>query len=93
MDTNLLHLSMCWLFNPYVCWIAVFSALLGAYYNATLRFKLSYVIWVASNCYLMIHNFQIHESAQATMYIVYLVINIIGLKNTIGDQGWLRPKK
>jgi hypothetical protein len=27
------------------------------------------------------------------MYIVYLVINIIGLKNTIGDQGWLRPKK
>jgi hypothetical protein len=93
MNINTIHSCAAWLFNPYICWIMVFSALLGAYYNATLRFKLSYVIWVTSNLYLMIHNFRIHESAQATMYVVYLVINIIGLKNTIGNKGWLTPKK
>jgi ABC-type glycerol-3-phosphate transport system permease component len=73
--------------------VVVFSALLGAYYNATLRFKLSYVIWVMSNLYLMVRNFRINENAQATMYVVYLIINIIGLRNTIGHKGWLTPKK
>jgi hypothetical protein len=72
-------------------WVSVGIALFGSYLNATLRLKLCYILWLFSNGFLLIHNINIKEYAQATMYVVYCIITLIGIKNTIKDTSWLSP--
>ena len=71
-------------------WFFMFVALAGAYFNATMRCKLSYVIWLLSNGFFVWHNFVIEEYAQCVMFGFYLIIAIIGVKNTIHQSGWLQ---
>lgn len=68
--------------------IFVAIALLGSFYNATLRMKLSYVLWMGSNVCLCIHNFLIKEYSQAFLFGAYLITSIIGIKNTWYDKSW-----
>lgn len=75
--------------NVIVTWIMTFFALLGAYYNATMRCKLSYAIWLLTNGYFVWHNYVISEYPQCVMFSFYLIIAIIGIKNTIKQPGWL----
>ncbi len=67
----------------------VIIALFGSICNAVMRIKLSYVFWFVSNIYLSIHNFYIHEYAQAFLFSAYLITSIIGLKNSFRNGGWL----
>ncbi|MDR1891347.1 MAG: hypothetical protein LBQ23_04235 [Puniceicoccales bacterium] len=68
-------------------------ALLGSFYNATLRMKLSYVLWLISNIYLCVHNFTIKEYSQAFLFGAYLITTFIGIKNTYKDKNWFKPRK
>ena len=68
--------------------IFVGIALLGSFYNATLRMKLSYVLWMISNIYLCVHNFCIKEYSQAFLFGAYLITSAIGMKNTWHDKSW-----
>ena len=63
-------------------------ALLGSFYNATLRMKLSYVLWMISNVYLCTHNLLIKEYSQAFLLGAYLITSMIGMKNTWHDKDW-----
>jgi hypothetical protein len=72
-----------------ILWIVMIVALLGSYYNATMRLKLSYVLWLLTNGVLVWHNFRIGECQQCILYAVYLYTAIIGIKNTIHQKGWL----
>jgi hypothetical protein len=67
----------------------VVIALLGSICNAMMRIKLSYVFWLVSNIFLACYNFKIKEYSQAFMFGAYLIIAMIGLRNSIGDRGWL----
>ncbi|MDR1433524.1 MAG: hypothetical protein LBI61_04310 [Puniceicoccales bacterium] len=75
-----------------VC-ISVGISLVGSFYNATLRLKLSYVLWLISNVCLCAHNFAIGEYAQAFMFGALLIMTFIGLRSTIRDKYWFRPNK
>jgi hypothetical protein len=74
-------------------WIFVAMALAGSFYNATLRVKLSYVLWLISNVYLCAYNASIGQYSQAFMFGAYLVTTFIGIKNTYKDKYWFRPNK
>ncbi|UPA28637.1 MAG: hypothetical protein LW808_001020 [Verrucomicrobiota bacterium] len=71
-----------------VIWTFTAIALLGSYFNATTRFKLSYVLWLGSNFFFVWHNFRIGEVQQCVLYLVYLYTAILGLKNTYHQKGW-----
>jgi hypothetical protein len=77
--------------TPTSLFIAI--ALLGSFYNATFRMKLSYTLWLISNVYLCIHNFTIGEYSQAFLFGAYLITTLVGIKNTYKDNGWFKPKK
>jgi hypothetical protein len=66
-------------------------ALMGSYYNATMRLKLSYALWLLTNAVLVWHNFHIGERQQCILYAVYLYTAIVGIKNTQRHKGWLTP--
>ncbi|MDR0693505.1 MAG: hypothetical protein LBF49_02975 [Puniceicoccales bacterium] len=68
-------------------------ALMGSFYNATLRMKLSYTLWLISNVYLCIHNFIIKEYSQAFLFGAYLITTFVGIKNSYKDKDWFKPKK
>ncbi|MDR3144296.1 MAG: hypothetical protein LBT64_02220 [Puniceicoccales bacterium] len=68
-------------------------SLVGSLCNATLRIKLSYVLWLISNVFLCAHNIYIGEHSQAFMFAVNLMISIVGIKNTHSDPFWFRPNK
>jgi hypothetical protein len=68
-------------------------ALLGSFCNATLRMKLSYVLWLVSNVYLCVHNSIIGEYSQAFLFGAYLVTTFIGIRNTYKDPSWFEPKR
>ncbi|MDR1303111.1 MAG: hypothetical protein LBJ81_00640 [Puniceicoccales bacterium] len=70
-------------------WIVMVVALLGSYYNATMRLKLSYVLWLMTNAVLVWHNFCIGERQQCILYAVYLYTAALGIRNTIHQKGWL----
>ncbi|MDR1366819.1 MAG: hypothetical protein LBJ13_02855 [Puniceicoccales bacterium] len=72
-----------------ILWVVMVIALLGSYYNATMRLKLSYVLWLFTNVVLVWHNFCIGEHQQCILYAVYLYTAIIGIRNTIYQKGWL----
>jgi hypothetical protein len=67
-------------------------ALVGSFFNATLRMKLSYVLWLISNTYLCVHNFAIGEHAQSFLFGAYLITTFIGLRNTYKDPHWFRRR-
>ncbi|MDR2436383.1 MAG: hypothetical protein LBD33_03705 [Puniceicoccales bacterium] len=69
----------------------VIIALIGSVSNCMMRIKLSYVLYVVSNVFFVIHNFRIGERSQAFMYVVYFVTGVIGLRNSIGD-GWFSKR-
>ncbi|MDR2377565.1 MAG: hypothetical protein LBD54_02315 [Puniceicoccales bacterium] len=87
MNIDLIPQLLAWVFNPYACWVAVVWSLIGSYFNATMRIKLSYIIWLPSNIYLVIYNIRIGQSAQGVLFSFYLFFNLIGLKNTFGSKG------
>jgi hypothetical protein len=60
-------------------------SLVGSFYNATLRIRLSYVIYLVSNVYFCIHNIAIGERAQTVLFGTYTLTALIGLYNTRGD--------
>jgi hypothetical protein len=68
--------------------VFVVIALIGSILNAMMRIKLSYVFWLVSNVFLVAHNLRIGEHSQAFLFGAYLITSIIGLKNSIGDNGW-----
>lgn len=70
----------------------VIISLIGSVYNSLMYIKLSYAIWLASNVFLLAHNFRIGEYSQAFMYSIYLVTSVIGLRNSMND-GWLSRRK
>jgi hypothetical protein len=72
-----------------VLWIVMVVALLGAYYNATMRLKLSYMIWLVTDAALVWHNFCIGEWQQCILYVVYFCTVVLGIRNTIHQKGWL----
>jgi nicotinamide riboside transporter PnuC len=69
----------------------VVIALIGSVSNSMMRIKLSYVLWIVSNVFFVIHNFRIGEHSQAFMYAIYLVTGVTGLRNSIGD-GWFSKR-
>jgi hypothetical protein len=73
--------------------VFVIIALLGSICNATMRVKLSYVLWLVSNVFLACYNFCIREYSQAFLFGAYLITSMIGLKNSIGDEGWFSRRK
>jgi multisubunit Na+/H+ antiporter MnhB subunit len=73
-----------------VLWIFMGIALVGSYYNATMRCKLSYILWLFSNLFFVWHNLSIGEIQQGLMYGVYFILAIIGMKNSIHQKGWFR---
>ena len=73
--------------------VFVVIALLGSFYNATLRMKLSYMLWLVSNGYLCVHNFIIKEYSQSVLFGAYLITTAIGIKNTYKDRYWFKPNK
>jgi hypothetical protein len=64
-------------------------ALMGSYYNATMRCKLSYALWFLSNFFFSWHNFCIGEIQQCVLYIFLLLTSIVGFRNTMRQKGWL----
>ncbi|MDR2807240.1 MAG: hypothetical protein LBB11_03740 [Puniceicoccales bacterium] len=72
-----------------VLWSCATLALVGSYYNATARYKLSYVLWLIIDLFFIWHNYRIGEKQQCALYVFYFIIAIIGLKNTIHHKGWL----
>jgi hypothetical protein len=72
-----------------ILWIVMVVALWGSYFNATMRLKLSYVLWLLTNGVLVWHNFCIGERQQCILYAVYLYTAVIGIRNTIHQKGWL----
>jgi hypothetical protein len=69
-----------------VLWVFMIIALAGAYYNATMRCKLSYILWLFTNSFFVWHNFSIGEIQQGLMYGVYFFLAIVGTKNTIHQK-------
>ncbi len=68
----------------------VFIALVGSICNSMMRIKLSYVFWLVSNVYLLVHNFLIHEYSQGFLFSAYLITSIVGLRNAFkSGGGWL----
>jgi hypothetical protein len=72
-----------------ILWVVMAVALLGSYYNATMRLKLSYVLWLLTNGVLVWHNFCIGERQQCILYAVYSYTAILGVRNTFHQKGWL----
>ncbi|MDR3317440.1 MAG: hypothetical protein LBS71_01390 [Puniceicoccales bacterium] len=69
-------------------WVFTWIALVGSYYNATMRCKLSYILWFVSNFFFLGHNFRIGEIQQGVLYTVLLITSVVGIKNTIHQKGW-----
>jgi hypothetical protein len=67
-------------------------AIAGSFYNATLRIKLSYAMWLASNTFLCAYNLFIGEYAQGLLFGVNLITTLVGIKNTYGDKYWFKPR-
>jgi hypothetical protein len=53
-------------------------ALIGAYLNSH-GYKLSFLIWMATNTIFALHNWQIGEWQQATLFFAYFMISLNGL--------------
>jgi hypothetical protein len=73
-----------------ILWFFTVMALLGSYFNATMRWKLSYMIWFWSNFYFVWHNFAIGEKQQGTLFVFYLITAVLGIRSTIHQKGWLK---
>jgi nicotinamide riboside transporter PnuC len=58
--------------------ITTVLALLGAYLNSH-GYKLSFLIWIATNAVFAIHNWYAGEWQQAILFAAYWVISINGL--------------
>lgn len=71
-------------------WFFTIVALLGSYFNATMRCKLSYVLWLGSNVFFLWHNFRVGEVQQGVLFAFYLYTAILGIKNTYHQEGWLK---
>ncbi|MDR2200763.1 MAG: hypothetical protein LBN94_01455 [Puniceicoccales bacterium] len=74
-----------------ILWIVMVIALMGSYFNATMRMRLSYLLWLLTNTVLVWHNFCIGERQQCVLYAVYLYTAILGLRNTKHHKSWLLP--
>ena len=72
-----------------VLWLFTGIALLGSYFNATMRVKLSYFLWFVSNFFFLWHNFHVGELQQGILFAFYLFTSIVGIKNTYKQEGWL----
>lgn len=58
--------------------ITTVLALIGAYLNSH-GYKLSFLIWMATNTVFALHNWQIGEWQQAILFGAYLMISLNGL--------------
>ncbi|MDR1255380.1 MAG: hypothetical protein LBJ94_00405 [Puniceicoccales bacterium] len=75
-----------------MAWIFVVVSLIGSVYNAMMYIKLSYALWLGSNIFLLAHNIRIREYSQAFLFGAYLIISIVGLKNSMRD-GWFDSRR
>ncbi len=58
--------------------ITTVFALIGAYLNSH-GYKLSFLIWMATNTVFALHNYHVGEWQQAILFAAYLLISINGL--------------